>query len=209
MTGGQLALPHPALHRLRQLQEPDGVGDMAATLAHFLGHILLGAVEAVDQLLIGHAFLDGVEVGALHILDDGDFQRLAIRQLAHHHRHVMQLGHLGSAPATLARHDLIAVGADGPHQDGRQHAFLADGIRQVGQRLLGKRLARLEAARLQERHGQGARVLFRYRLAANGGGFIADQRRQPASQSARTIILGHHATGRSLSRWITSPASLI
>ena len=73
-----------------------------------LRHLLLGAAETVHQLLIGRRLFDRIEVGALDILDDGDFQRLGVGQLAHHHRHVMQLGHLGRAPAALARHDLVA-----------------------------------------------------------------------------------------------------
>ena len=34
--------------------------------------LLLGVAEALDQLVVAGRLLDGVEVGALHVLDDGD-----------------------------------------------------------------------------------------------------------------------------------------
>ena len=99
MACGELTLPDPGLDLVWQFEQRDGGGDMGAALAHFPCHVFLGAVELGDQLFVGRALFHRIQVGALDILDDGQFQRLVVRQLAHHHRHVMQLGQLGGTPA--------------------------------------------------------------------------------------------------------------
>ena len=184
---------------------------MAAALAHLAGHVVLGPAELLDQFLIGRRLLDHIEVGALDILDDGDFQRLVVRQFAHHHRHVVQLGHLRGAPAALARHDLIGIGTDGPDQDGREHALFLDGCRQVRQRLFVETLARLILAGPQESDRQGTRVLCARGLALHRGDFIADERGQATAKASRPVGGRRrvHAAVRMRSRWISSPASLI
>ena len=161
---------------------------MAAAFANLLGNIFLGAPEFLDQVLISRCLFYGVEIGALDVFDDGDFQRLVVGQFAHHHRHIVQFGELSGAPAALARHDLIAVRADGPDQDGRQYTHFLDRGREVGQRLLIKGLAGLVAPRCQKRDRQRARIFFAYGLALHGGNFIADQRRESAPQTARAIL---------------------
>ena len=210
MAGRQLAFAQPGLHLFRQIQQPHRVGDVGAGLAHLLGDLFLGPVERRGhQLVIGHRLFQRIQVGALDVLDDCDFQRLAVGHLAHHHRHVMQLGQLGGPPAAFARHDLIAVGAQRAHQDGRQHALFFYGCRQVGQRLFVEGLARLVLARLQECDRQRARVFFGDRLALHGSRLVTNQCRKPAAQSARPINGRVHAAARMRSRWISSPASLM
>src|ERR1700684_4098588 len=49
-------------------------------------------LELIFQLLIGGRLLDGVQVGALDVLDDGELQRFRIADLTHDHRHVVDLG---------------------------------------------------------------------------------------------------------------------
>jgi hypothetical protein len=47
---------------------------VAAALAQAWADLLLAVAEAVDQRAVGRALVDGVEVGALDVLDDGDLR---------------------------------------------------------------------------------------------------------------------------------------
>ena len=60
------------------LQQPQRVGDVAAALADDPGEIVLGVAELADQLLVAQRLLERVEVGALHVLDDRELERLAV-----------------------------------------------------------------------------------------------------------------------------------
>ena len=44
-------------------------------------------VEAINQLLVGSGLFHGIEIGPLHIFDNGQLERLRVRQIAHDHRH--------------------------------------------------------------------------------------------------------------------------
>jgi hypothetical protein len=90
VTGAELAGGDVGLHLLRQLQEPHHVGDVAAALADDLGDVVLRMVELGGQHLIAGRFLQRVEIGALHVLDDGKFERLGIGHVEHDHRHLVQ-----------------------------------------------------------------------------------------------------------------------
>ena len=109
MAGCQLALLHQSLHGDRQLQQPQRVGDMAAALADDLGELLLAVVEALDQLAIAGRLLDGVEIRALHVLDDRKLENFLVGEFAHDDRHRVQAGLLRRAPAALAGDDLVAA----------------------------------------------------------------------------------------------------
>ncbi len=155
---------------------------MAAALADHLGHRLLGAAEPVDQRLVAEGLLHRVQVGALDVFDDGDLQHVEVVQLAHQHRHRVQPGALGRAPAPLARNDLILArsAGGGPHQDRLQHALLADRrgqLLQLGFAEAAARLVRIAAEKLDRhllgrprgRDGRG-RALRRRRLGLSQQG---------------------------------------
>src|SRR5690606_34137533 len=67
----QAAVLHERQHRVRQLQEPERIGDRGPILADALGHGLLRQAVLVDQTFEGPGRLDGVEVLALEVLDQG------------------------------------------------------------------------------------------------------------------------------------------
>jgi len=54
-----------------------------------------------------------------------NFERLGIGELAHHHRHIMELGDLRRAPASLARDDLerLGIALDGRTRIGAMTPF--------------------------------------------------------------------------------------
>jgi hypothetical protein len=110
MAGGNLALRNVSLHGLRQLEQPQRVGHVAAALAYDLGDGVLAMVELCCKRLIAHRLFERIEIGALHILDDRELQRLAIVHIELHDRHHMQAGALRRPPAPLAGDDLVGIG---------------------------------------------------------------------------------------------------
>jgi hypothetical protein len=126
-----------------QLQKPQRVGDMAAALADHLAEIGLRVAVLVDQLLIARRLLDRIEVGALDVLDDRQFERDAIADLA------MMTGTrsgrpLRRPPAPLAGDDFITARfARRPHHDRLDDAMLADRLGEIAQILLGEAAPRI------------------------------------------------------------------
>ena len=92
---------------------------MAARLVDELAELLLGMAIFVDQPLIGLRLLDRVEVLALDILDQRDFERFVVAELADDRRDFVQPRPLRRAPAPLAGDDLeaVAVRADDDRLD--------------------------------------------------------------------------------------------
>ena len=79
---------------------------MRPAFAHRVGQVFLGLVKPLHQLAIARRFLDRVEVGALDVLDNRDFQHFRIVKFPHDHGDLVQLRHLGRPPAPFARDDL-------------------------------------------------------------------------------------------------------
>ena len=126
MAGREPSVGQQVAQLVRQLEQPQRIGDMAAALADDLAEIGLRVLMIIDQLLVAERFLDRVEIGTLDVLDDRQLECGAIVDIADEHRDLDQSGPLGSTPATLARNDLDigragrAPGARSPA--GRCHA---------------------------------------------------------------------------------------
>ena len=82
VAGRQRAVDQHVADHVRQLQQPQRVGDMAAALADHLAEVGLGIAVLVDQLLVALRLFDRVEVGALDVLDDREFERGAVVDVA-------------------------------------------------------------------------------------------------------------------------------
>ena len=145
MTGRQLALAHQRLHRLRQLQQPQHVGDVRAALADDLRDVILAVVEFFHQREIASRFLDGVEVGALHVFDDGEFERLRVGRLDNRDRHFVEPCALRRAPAAFAGDDLelVVAAGDGAHDDRLNDTAFLDRRGELSQFGFGKVAARV------------------------------------------------------------------
>ena len=127
-------------------------------------------LNCVDQRLIAGRLFERIEVGALHVLDDGEFERLRVGRLDHDDRHVVQAGALRRAPAPLAGDDLELVrrAAHGAHDDRLDDAALADRGGQLVEFGLGEGAARI--ARIGARDSRSARGAACARLAARPAG---------------------------------------
>ena len=61
-----------------QLEQPQRVGDLRARAADPAGQLLLGAAEVVEQLLVGGRLLEGVELAAVEVLQQGVTQEVVV-----------------------------------------------------------------------------------------------------------------------------------
>ena len=132
MSRRQLAIAQVVLNILRQGQQAQKVGDVGPALAQSLGQPVLRVIEPVHQLPVAHRLLDRVQIGALDVLDDRDFQNLGIVEVAHQNRNFVQLRHLGRAPAAFAGNDLEHLGPSGirAHDQRLDDSLLGNGIGQ-------------------------------------------------------------------------------
>ena len=127
MTCSQRTFLKLVEHCFGKCHQTKRVGNVAAALADRLGELLLRVVEAVDQLLVAHRFFDRVQVSALNVFDDRDFQNFLVGELPDEYRDGMQAGLLGCPPASFARYDLKGgIVADWTDDYGLQDALLCD-----------------------------------------------------------------------------------
>src|SRR3546814_19275661 len=83
----------------------------------------LTMAEFSNQFPISFGLFDRVKVLALNILNESDFQRFRIVEIANNGWKAMELGPLSGPPASLAGNDLVAP-ALRPHNDGLNNATL-------------------------------------------------------------------------------------
>src|SRR5581483_4584821 len=196
VPGLEPAILDHGLNRCRQPQEAQRVGEMAAALADDLRHLLLRVAEALHQLAVAARLLDGIEVRALYVLDEGELGCLLVAEVAHDCGHVVQRRPLRGPPAPLAGDDLVATSLAVRQRDnGLQEPPAADGLDELGELALVEGLAGVAAARMQlvDRHQA---LLAMGRQPGPGLRRLADQRGEPATKSA---FLERYRHGRS---WI-------
>ena len=143
MAGAELARRDEGDDLGREGEEAQGVGDRRAGLADALGELFLREVILVHQLLHGGGGLDGVEVFALQIFDEGDFFDLAVVVLAHHDGDLLLARDLGGAIAALAGDDHVFAVRHLIDDDGHDEAVLFDGVCQLVEGGFVKVFARL------------------------------------------------------------------
>ena len=212
VAGGDRAVLDQLLDLERQGQQAEHVGDMASALAQRLRQGVLGMAELVHQPLVAFGLFQGGQVLPLDVLDQRDFQRFPVRELADDDRHLMQPGKLGRAPAALAGDDLVDLGVVRmlPDQQRLKDAALAHGIHEALDRFLVEPAPRLELARRHEldRHLAGLLALVRSFHQIVGGG-LAEQRVEAAAEARAALVLFHQAISLFFSRFRTSLARWI
>ena len=70
VAGRQLPVGQQVLHRRRQAEQAQRVGDRRAALADPLGDVVVGELEVLDQLLVGRRLLERGEIRAVEVLDE-------------------------------------------------------------------------------------------------------------------------------------------
>jgi hypothetical protein len=127
------------------LEETEGVGDGDAAATDFLGDLFLGEVELGLELGVALGFFEGVEVFALEILDEGEFEDFAVGGGPFDDGDVGEAGEAGGAPTPFAGDQFENV-AYGPDDEGLDDSLFADGICQFTQGFVGEVAAGLEGA---------------------------------------------------------------
>src|SRR3546814_5241007 len=107
---------------------------MATGLAHKTAKRLLAMAEFSNQFPISFGLFDRIKVLALDILNESDFQRFRIVEIANNGWNAMELGPLSGPPASLAGNDLVAP-ALRPHNDGMNKARRGNAFRKLSKRV--------------------------------------------------------------------------
>jgi hypothetical protein len=110
VAGRQTAVFEHFLYRQGEGEQAERIGDMGPRLADDLGHVFLRAAEVVDHALIATRLFDRGQILALQVLDQRHFERVAVGELAHQRRDLMELRLLRRAPAPLAGDELVHAG---------------------------------------------------------------------------------------------------
>jgi hypothetical protein len=127
MADGESAVADVGLEFRWESKKAEGIGDDDAAFADTDGGVFLGKFELVDELSVALGLLDGIEVFALEILDQGEFEGGAIIGLTDHHGDFGEAEELSGAPAAFAGDEFVTAGR-GTHDKGLDDAAFADGI---------------------------------------------------------------------------------
>ena len=131
------------LHLGIEVKKADRIRDRGAVFADALGDLLLLQAEFLGQSRVGLGLLEGIEILALEVLDEGHLEHVAVRGIAHDHRHLRQL-QLGRGPPAALPGDEFILPVHEPHDERLDHPMFADRIDQLGEVLLVETLARLQ-----------------------------------------------------------------
>lgn len=111
VSDGEEILGEPGLELFVEVEEADGVGDGSATFADFEGDIFLAEMEFLGEAGEGFSFFDGVEVFALEIFDEGEFEDFLIGGFADDEGGFGEARALGGAPASFAGDEFEEIAA--------------------------------------------------------------------------------------------------
>ena len=92
-----------------QVGQTKGVGDVAPAFADHAGDVAMRIAINLAQLGVAGGLLKRIEVGPLHVFDNGDFERFAVARLDDDDRDLVQPGPLRGPPAALASDDLVSI----------------------------------------------------------------------------------------------------
>ena len=103
------AFAYERLDRIGKTQQPHGICDRGAAASDALRDLLLRETVRFHQVREAHRFFERIEVFALQVLDDRDFERFAIVGVAHERRNRREPRRDGRAPTPFARDQFVAV----------------------------------------------------------------------------------------------------
>ena len=130
MPDGEAFVAEVGLDFGGEFEEAEGIGDDGAAFADACGGFLLGQLELIDQLGKPLGFFDRVEVFALQVFDESQFERSAVIRLADEDGDLGEAGEASGAPAAFAGDQFVAV-IGGADDQGLHDALGADGVGEV------------------------------------------------------------------------------
>ena len=126
-----------------EVEEADGVGDGGATFADFEGDIFLAEMEFLGEASEGFGFFDGVEVFALEIFDEGEFEDFLIGSFANDEGGFGEARALGGTPASFSGNEFEEIAAFAG-DEGLDDAVFFDGENEFVEMFVAEDGARLE-----------------------------------------------------------------
>ena len=202
MTGGQHACSDPTLHRGGQPEQADRVRDLRPRTTDAPGQLLVRGPELVEQLLVGSALLERVELLAVQVLQERVAQHRVVGGVAHDRGDRPGAGYLRGAPAALAHDQLVGLRTELAHDDRLQQPDLGDAVHQLAERRLVEVLPRLQRVRhdlVQWQLGE-AGAEHRLRGCRRVGGRRRDQGAQSATETTGAASRRHAAPRTAISR---------
>src|ERR1019366_10780013 len=126
--------PHQLLQVFGKLQQPQEINHRRAIFSGPLADLFRAERELGRQRREGKGCINRIEILALDVLDQADFEQPLVRALPHGDRNLLDPRQLRRAPPPLARYQLIAV-ADQAYHQRLDDAVRADRLRQLRQAL--------------------------------------------------------------------------
>ena len=167
VSGAEFGVGDHLLEVLGQLEEADEVDDGGAVFAGAEADLFGAEIQLGGHAGEGGGGFDGVEVFALDILDQGNFEEAVFGDFADDDGDLFDSGEFGSAPAALACHQLVVSLELTDHQ-GLDDAVTADGLREFGEAFRLKDAAGLQGIDLDLVNGDEERGFAGW---SGGGGF--------------------------------------
>ena len=144
VTSAQHTRRNFTLHRHRQLQQANHVGDHRAGTSQTLRQFGLRHIEFFQKLLVSSRLFQRIQLHTVNILQQRVAQHGTIVGFPHNRRNGLQTGFAGGAPTALTHDDLKTGIISGATHHNRLHeAEFVDGVHQFGECFLIKNLARL------------------------------------------------------------------
>src|SRR5882724_6050478 len=106
MADGELTVADEILDGQGQLEQAEGIGDCGAAFADFGGDFFLFKLKLLDELSVALRFLHRIEVLALEVLNEREFQDSSVVGFANDDRDFGQAEQLGCSPAAFASNEL-------------------------------------------------------------------------------------------------------
>ena len=164
VTDGEAAVAQITLEGRREFEETERIGNDGTAFADFDGDLFLGELKLGNELRVTLGFFEGIEVFALQVFDQGEFEDGAVVGDAEDDRDFRQTEKLGRAPAAFAGDEfqMVALVADDERLD---DALFLDGIGEFAEGFGRKIFARLERAGADavERHALDVLAVVHHR----------------------------------------------
>lgn len=132
VTLGQLACGEGVLGIVAELEEAEGVGNGAAGLSEALGELLLGVVVLVREAFEGLGHLEGGEIFALEVLDEGEGKGVGVGGFFDDGGELGEAGDACGAPSAFTGDELVVSSALSD-DDGLEDTALLDGLSELGE----------------------------------------------------------------------------
>ena len=145
VSDGEASIAQIDLNVGRELEQAQGVRHDSAALSDFDGDIFLTELKGAHQFGVALCFFEWVEVLALEILDECQFQHGAVVSFAEDDGDFLQTSEMRGPPTTFTGDQLEAVAAFAD-DEGLDDALFLDGIGQFLKSDRSEFFARLERA---------------------------------------------------------------